>query len=228
MANCKLKNIHAKLSINDCVQRQPNAIASLLDVLLWWQTNLFVLMLDLERAYQALHTGTMEKFTRLFLWRNSPDKKWQIYGYNRVTFGDMCAATALELTKRRAASLGEDIHPPTAHQLRDKVYVDDGTLAGDSKEELLLMRGVKDDEGNYNGYIARILKTCGMSAKFIAIAGESGVDEEKLGHTFLGLGYSCPADEISFSFPPSYHARISANKRDKHFLKLRPPSFKRG
>ena len=36
-------------------------------MLLWFRSNLHILILDLARAYQALKTGTMEKFTWLFL-----------------------------------------------------------------------------------------------------------------------------------------------------------------
>ena len=38
----------------------PNALVPLLKVLIWWRTNLYMLMVDLARAYQALQTGPME------------------------------------------------------------------------------------------------------------------------------------------------------------------------
>ena len=75
----------------------------------------------------------MERFTRLFLWRKTPDSSWQTYGYNRVKFGDQPAAAVLEVAKGKAADLGRHIHPSTVWQLRNKVYVDDGALAANSK-----------------------------------------------------------------------------------------------
>ena len=120
----------------------------------------------------------------------------------------MQAATALELAKGRVADLCWNIHPGTARQLCDKVYSDDGALAASSREELLEMRGERQEDGRYTGYVAQILNTCGMSAKFIAIAGEAGQEEEKqLGGAMLGVGYHCPSDKITFSFPPVYHRK---------------------
>ena len=53
----KLKNIHASLLVNECMEKPPNTLVPLITVLLWCRTNLHVLMVDLARAYQALHTG---------------------------------------------------------------------------------------------------------------------------------------------------------------------------
>ena len=208
VANCKMKNVHSGLSVNDCVENTPKAMVPLLEVLLWWRTNLYVVTTDLHRAYQALHTGPEERFLRLFLWRRSPREPWCTYGYDRVTFGDRPAAAALELAKERAADRGHHIHPATADQLRRKLYVDDGALRASSREELLQMKGSRRVDGTYDGYISRILATCRMAPKFIAIAGDPGPGEEELiGGAFMGVGYNCGRDQVSFSFPMVYHKK---------------------
>ena len=51
VANCKLKNIHCGLSVNNSIEKPPNSLTPLLDVLLWWKTNHCMIMTDLERAY---------------------------------------------------------------------------------------------------------------------------------------------------------------------------------
>ena len=214
VANCKLKNVHCNLSVNDCLERPPNALVLLLKVLLWWRTNLHMLMLDLARAYQALQTGPMERFTRLFLWRRTSGSRWQTYGYNRVMFGDQPAAAVLEVAKSTAADLGKHIHPYTAWQLRNKVYVNNGPLEASSREELQEMRGKRREDRTYNGFISRILSTCSMAPKYITVAGEAEEVKEhaQLGGAMLGVEYNIRADRISFSFPPHTKAREEGYK----------------
>ena len=54
VANSALKNVHSKLSLNDCMWGGPNALADLVDVLVHWRSMEVALMLDVEKAYQAL------------------------------------------------------------------------------------------------------------------------------------------------------------------------------
>jgi hypothetical protein len=216
VANSAMKNFHAQLSVNDCIQKPPNALVPLRDVLLWWRSNRHILMVDLARAYQALRTGSksVEKYTRLFLWRRRPEDAWETYGYDRVTFGDLPAAGALEQAKARAAELGAHIHQETARQLRDKMFSDDGALAADSKEELLRMKGTRQEDGTYDGYISRILGKCGMAPKYIVIAGEKG-QEDTLGGAMLGVGYNCASDCITVKFDPIYHKKMRAGVKEE-------------
>ena len=216
VSNSRLKNVYAGLSMNDCTERPPNTLVPLLTVLLWWRTNLFVLMVDLARAYQALHMGPMKRYTGLFLWRRRLGEKMETYGYDRVTFGDVEAATALEIAKGKAAEAVYNIHPYTATQLREKMYSDDGTIAASSREELQRMRGDRREDGTYSGYVAEILETCGMATKYIAIAGEKGqIKEEMLGGAMLGVGYDCSSDRIDFSFPPTFHKKGKGGLREE-------------
>jgi hypothetical protein len=203
-----MKNCHSGLSVNDCLEKPPNTLVPLLDVLLWWRTNLFVLMVDLARAYQALWTGEMERYTRMFLWRRSGEEPWETYAYDRVTFGDQVAATALEIAKGKAATLGASIDQSTADQLRDKGYADDLAIAAQSREELKRVRGELEDDGTYTGSISRILACCTMAPKYIATAGEKPEGpEEKLGGKMLGVGYNCTRDVITYQFSPAYHKK---------------------
>ena len=234
VANCKQKNVHAGLSVNDCVEPPPSALNPLIGVLIWFRTNLHILILDLARAYQALKTGDMEKFTCLFLWRRHPREAWATYGYDCVTFGDVCAEMALEIAKSKGADLGREIHVNTAEQLKKKVYVDDAALAAKDKQELERMKGNKREDGTYDGYISQILSKSGMAPKYIAIAGEAGAGEEaQIGGAFLGVGYSCGTDQISFSFPPVYKRKgrggtkveVSMSARELESLRQGQGSF---
>ena len=63
-------------------------------------------MMDMKKAYQAIHTSTMELHLRRFLFRRQPSESWITYGYTRANFGDLAAGLMLEIGKRRIANLG--------------------------------------------------------------------------------------------------------------------------
>ena len=134
VANSALKNSHTGLSFNDCMESGPNALTSLLDVLLKWRSVEVALMYDLSKAYQTLVTGPMERNLRRFVWRESPDQPWEIYSYDRVTFGDLIAALLLELAKDMVAQAGIGIDPLASRQLTQNTYVDDGCGVGSQKK----------------------------------------------------------------------------------------------
>ena len=97
-------------------------------------------MMDLSKAYQAIHTSEMDLHLRRFLFRRHPHQPWEVFGYARANFGDLAAGLMLEIGKRCVADLGEAIDPQAAQQLRDKSYVDDSILGG-SQADVKRMRG---------------------------------------------------------------------------------------
>ena len=66
VSNSALKNVHSKLSLNDCMWPGPNALCDLLVCLIFWRAVEVALMLDLHKAYQAIHTSDTELHLRRF------------------------------------------------------------------------------------------------------------------------------------------------------------------
>ena len=130
VSNSALRNPHSRLSLNQCMWPGPNALADLLDCLLFWRSVEVALMLDLQKAYQAIHTSAMDLHLRRFLFRPDPSGVWQTYGYTRENFGDVAAGLVLEVAKRRVANMGREIDPLAANQLENKTYVDDAIMGG--------------------------------------------------------------------------------------------------
>ena len=91
VANSAMRNVRARLSLNDCMWAGPNALCDLLDCLLFWRAVEVALMTDLKKAYQAIHTGQMELHLRRFLFRDATSKPWEDYAFTRATFGDLAA-----------------------------------------------------------------------------------------------------------------------------------------
>ena len=162
------------------------------------------IIMDLKKAYQAIHTSPMELHLRRFLFRASPDQAWETFGYTRANFGDLSAGLMLEVGKQRVANLGADIDPQAAEQLKTKSYVDDSILGG-SPEDVARMRGERTDAG-YTGTVARILSKGAMSIKFMAVTGsDDSHEEEQLGGKCLGVGYRVTKDQLHFRLDPCYY-----------------------
>ena len=127
VTNSSLVNVKAGISPNDCMQEGPNALSSLLEVLIGFRLNEVALAYDMTKAYQSIATGNIERHVRRIVWRwGDETASWEIYAYDVVTFGDRIAGLVLELVKSLAANLGEDIDADASHQIRAKTYVDDG------------------------------------------------------------------------------------------------------
>ena len=204
VSNSALKNAVSRLSLNDCLWPGPNALADLLDCLIFWRGVEVAIIMDLKKAYQAIHTSPMELHLRRFLFRASPDQAWETFGYTRANFGDLSAGLMLEVGKRRVANLGEGIDPQAAEQLKTKSYVDDSILGG-SPEDVARMRGERTDAG-YTGTVARILSKGAMSIKFMAVTGsDDSHEKEQLGGKCLGVGYRVTEDQLHFRLDPCFY-----------------------
>ena len=97
----------------------PNALCDLLVCLIFWRSVELAIMMDLKKAYQAIHTSEMELHLRRFVFRTDPKHQWRIFGFTRATFGDLAAGLLLEVGKRRVADLGQEIDPLASQQLKD-------------------------------------------------------------------------------------------------------------
>ena len=204
VSNSAMKNAVSRLSLNDCLWPGPNALADLLDCLIFWRGVEVAIIMDLKKAYQAIHTSPMELHLRRFVFRASPDLAWETYGYTRANFGDLSAGLMLEVGKRRVANLGADIDPQAADQLKTRSYVDDSILGG-SVDDVSRMRGERTDVG-YTGTVARILAKGAMSIKFMAVTGsDDRYEEEQLGGKCLGVGYRIAQDLLHFRLDPCFY-----------------------
>ena len=204
VSNSAMRNARSRLSLNDCMAVGPNALCELYDCLIFWRAVEVALMVDLQKAYQAIHTGPKELHLRRFLFRDDPQQEWQVFAFTRATFGDVSAGLVLEVAKRKVAELGAQIDPAAAQQLADYTYVDDSVLGGD-QEDVDRMRGDKSELG-YSGTVPRILALGGMKVKFMAVSGtDDDWEAEQLGGKTLGVNYRLKEDQIFFRLNPSYY-----------------------
>ena len=203
VSNSAMVNVFLKLSLNQCMWPGPNVLANLLDCLLFWRGIAVVIMMDIRKAYQAIHMSDNKLHLRRFFHRAAVGDSWKTLAYTRATFGDVAAGLMLEIAKRKVAVLGESIDPMVSSQLKELLYVDDGILGG-SQEEVQRMRGERVD-GKYT--VAQILAKAGMSVKFMAVTGSNDqYEKDQLASKNLGISYDIKADEILFELKPCYYS----------------------
>ena len=69
VTNTSLKNANAGLSPNQCMQEGPNALSSLLEVIIGFRMYEVGLVYDMTKAYQSISPGPVEKHVRIIVWR---------------------------------------------------------------------------------------------------------------------------------------------------------------
>ena len=143
-------------SLNSCLASGPNSLNPMLDVMLRFRSYPIAVHFDLSKAYNTLRTGLVEIHVRRFVWRFSPQEEWEDFALDRVHFGDLCAATQLEVGKDLVADAGVDIDPEASQKIKDDLYVDDGLTGGDA-EQIARMVGQKLPDGSFSGTFSQIL-----------------------------------------------------------------------
>ena len=109
--------------------------------------------------------------------------------YNCMTFGNLPAAARLELARAGAGRLGRHVDGNTARQIRDKMYMDGGAIAAQTRKELEGLRGERRSDTTYTGKISQIMVTAGLKPKFISLPFTAIPKEVNLlGGKVLGLG----------------------------------------
>ena len=105
-----------------------------------------------------------------------------------------------------------------AEQLRDKLYVDDG-LAGGLAENFRRMIGNLREEGGYEGTVTRILYTCGLKVKFMAVTEDDTPGAaEPLDGKVLDLEYKLAEDEFTFGINMKFN--LKGKLRQKEVVEL--------
>ena len=136
------------------------------------------------------------------VWRfGDTSKKFKVYGFRVMTFGDKPAACGLEIAKELVVEAGEDVCAETAKIMRQGSYVDDSMGGGDLETVDKLVGQVENVNGHlsYSGTVSQILSIGGMKPKVMVRDGEQDpVVVGLLGGGVLGLPWEPGRDVIPF------------------------------
>ena len=187
-------------SLNSCLACGPNSLNPMLDVMLRFRAYLIAIHFDLCKAYNTLRTGLAERHIRRFVWRFSPQDDWQDFALDRVHFGDLCAATQLEVGKDLVADEGFAIDPEASQKIKDDLYVDDGLTGGDA-ELVARFVGQKLPDGSFDGTLSQIMALGSYKIKAMTVSGtKRSVDSDLMGNKVLGYTYDVEEDMLGLHF----------------------------
>ena len=128
--NGSAKSNKEELSINDCLQRGPNIIPSLFDILVRFRSNPYAVVADLETAFHMIIIKEEDRDTLRLLWLKNVDEgltEITVYRFCRLAFGLKPSPAILGSTIRHHLSNCSETDPGSRviKVLEDDRYVDD-------------------------------------------------------------------------------------------------------
>ncbi|XP_026478309.1 uncharacterized protein LOC113384765 [Ctenocephalides felis] len=132
-ASCKTST---GLSLNNVMHTGPKLQQDLFSILIRFRCHLYVFVADIVKMYRQIKVRDADANLQLIIWRDSPQKRLDIYKLNTVTYGTSCAPY---LAMRCLKMLSEEnsVKYPLASQTLDRdCYVDDIITGASSEQEL--------------------------------------------------------------------------------------------
>ena len=113
------------LSLNDRLEKGPNFINSLLDVLAAWRWDEVAYTGDVRKMFNQVLVHPDDQVYHRFLWRSKTSDPPTVYQWLRLNFGDKPAPDIATNAINTLAKSSQVEFPEAAKELEDHVYVDD-------------------------------------------------------------------------------------------------------
>ena len=179
---------HDGLSLNDHLEKGPNFINSLLDVLAAWRWNEVAFTGDVKKMFNQVLVHPDDQVYHRFLWRNKTTETPTVYQWLRLNFGDKPAPDIATNAINTLAKISQAEFPEAAKEVQDHVYVDD---VGGSRETTEKVKQITND-------IDAILKKGHFQIK-VWHSNEAEIDQSngKRYTDLLGLRWDKQADKFT-------------------------------
>ncbi|XP_036346495.1 uncharacterized protein LOC118755785 [Rhagoletis pomonella] len=114
------------LSLNSCLDKGPDLLTSLFDVLLNFRIGKIGLCGDICEMFHRVHIDEEDQQSQRFLWRNCEDARPpDVYMLLVMSFGASCSPSLAQVVKNLNALEFADTHPKAAKSILERHYVDD-------------------------------------------------------------------------------------------------------
>lgn len=191
------------ISLNDILCTGPTIQSELVDILLRFRQNRYVVMGDITKMYLQVWIHQSQRDFLRIVWRPKLDEPVKSYQLNTVTFGTACAPYLATRVLQQIANDNETNYPETAQAIRDSFYVDDWLYGSNSV----------DQARRTTHELREILKSSGMSLCKLITNHDAilkDVQEKDLhppsegNETLkaLGIRYNSNTDEFLFRLTP--------------------------
>ena len=112
-------------SLNDHLEKGPNYINSLPNVLMAWRFDQVAYSGDMRKMFNQVRIHPDDQVFHRFLWRTNESEEPRVYQWVRLNFGDKPAPDIAAAVIKTFAKASEAQHPEGAKELCTHVYVDD-------------------------------------------------------------------------------------------------------
>ena len=133
---------HDGLSLNDHLEKGPNYINNLCDVLMAWRWDSVAFSGDIRKMFNQILVHPDDQIYHRFLWRKNPNDPPTVYQWLRLSFGDKPAPDIATNEINTLANISEEQFSEAAKELKEHAYVDD---IGGSKETESQVKKVIND-----------------------------------------------------------------------------------
>ena len=116
---------HDGLSLNDHLEKGPNYINSLPNVLMAWGWNEVAYSGDIRKMFNQVLVHPDDQVFHRFLWRSDESEMPSVFQWLRLNFGDKPAPDIATNAINYLAQVSQVEFPDAAQELQDHAYVDD-------------------------------------------------------------------------------------------------------
>ena len=175
-------------SLNDHLEKGPNYINSLPNVLIAWRFDQVAYSGDMRKMFNQVRIHPDDQVFHRFLWRTNESEQPRVYQWVRLNFGDKPAPDIAAAAIKTLAKASEAQHSEGAKELCTHVYVDD---IGGSRENEARCKKVTSE-------IDAILSTGQFQVKAWHSNNKNVNQSDEERPDFLGHKWIKVLDKISF------------------------------
>ena len=193
--DAKSKPFKGSLSLNDCLEKGPNLMNSLVRILLRFRKGKFAAKADIEKAFLQVGIAPKDRDLCRILW--IIDEKVYIYRFNRLCFGLSCSPFLLHAVMHHTLS-DSQIDDETRDHIISSFYVDDSVYSDKTLKGLLGKRTTAIDSFHQAGMPLRDWNSNSPEAQSI-FSSEENNREMPSEETVLGLMWDLKSDTIGIN-----------------------------
>ncbi|UYV72973.1 hypothetical protein LAZ67_10001348, partial [Cordylochernes scorpioides] len=132
--------VYRSPSLNDCLEKGPNLIEMIPNLMLRFRNGKFGVVADIKKAFLQIEVNERDRDYLRFLWYSQNGEKTEVFRHRRVVFGVNCSPFILGAVIEYHLSNVRPEHKPLAQRLQKSFYVDNLVTSVNSFEELQYLK----------------------------------------------------------------------------------------
>ncbi|UYV79423.1 K02A2.6-like [Cordylochernes scorpioides] len=128
--------VYRSPSLNDCLEKGPNLIEMIPNLMLRFRNGKFGVVADIKKAFLQIEVNERDRDYLRFLWYSQNGEKTEVFRHRRVVFGVNYSPFILGAVIEYHLSNVRPEHKPLAQRLQKSFYVDNLVTSVNSFEEL--------------------------------------------------------------------------------------------